>query len=99
MCSDNGFLLSVDNCSCNICYALHDTGLPPLPGHIVNRPISSNFLVSERIIASHYSATRGLLATHIDILSHGQVTRTTPELELTSPNFHTKVRMFEPPHA
>ncbi|GFU36953.1 hypothetical protein TNCV_2671111 [Trichonephila clavipes] len=30
-----------------------------------------------------------LLATDLSILNHGQVTRTTPELAPSSPNFHT----------
>ncbi|GFW74032.1 hypothetical protein TNCV_545561 [Trichonephila clavipes] len=34
-------------------------------------------------------ATRGLLATDLVILNHGQVTRMTPELAPTSPNSHT----------
>ncbi|GFT49293.1 hypothetical protein TNCV_4582871 [Trichonephila clavipes] len=34
-------------------------------------------------------ATRGFLATDFEILSHGQVTKTTPELEPPSPNFLT----------
>ncbi|GFU13823.1 hypothetical protein TNCV_940151 [Trichonephila clavipes] len=33
--------------------------------------------------------TRGLLATELVILNHGQVTRTTPELAHPSPNFNT----------
>ncbi|GFW11005.1 hypothetical protein TNCV_4459801 [Trichonephila clavipes] len=45
--------------------------------------------VSERILTSHISATRGLLATDLVILNPGQVTRMTPELELPSPNYHT----------
>ncbi|GFT63248.1 uncharacterized protein TNCV_4747271 [Trichonephila clavipes] len=36
--------------------------------------------VSELILTSHCSATRGLLATDHVILNHGQVTWTTPEL-------------------
>ncbi|GFX55507.1 hypothetical protein TNCV_267951 [Trichonephila clavipes] len=36
--------------------------------------------VSEGILMSHCSATRGLLATDHVILNHGQVTWTTPEL-------------------
>ncbi|GFX93592.1 hypothetical protein TNCV_1587691 [Trichonephila clavipes] len=32
---------------------------------------------------------RGLLATDLVILNHGQVTWTTPELAPTSPNYHT----------
>ncbi|GFW84202.1 uncharacterized protein TNCV_4878651 [Trichonephila clavipes] len=36
--------------------------------------------VSEGILTSHCSATRGLLATDHAILNHGQVTWTTPEL-------------------
>ncbi|GFU31819.1 uncharacterized protein TNCV_1176801 [Trichonephila clavipes] len=36
--------------------------------------------LSELILTSHYSATRGLLATDHVILNHGQVTWTTPEL-------------------
>ncbi|GFW06441.1 hypothetical protein TNCV_2187751 [Trichonephila clavipes] len=32
---------------------------------------------------------RGLLATDLIILNHGQVTRMTPELAPSSPNFHT----------
>ncbi|GFV79008.1 uncharacterized protein TNCV_4347671 [Trichonephila clavipes] len=36
--------------------------------------------MSELILTSHCSATRGLLATDQVILNHGQVTWTTPEL-------------------
>ncbi|GFY17425.1 uncharacterized protein TNCV_658381 [Trichonephila clavipes] len=36
--------------------------------------------VSELILTSHCSATRGLLATDHVILNHGQMTWTTPEL-------------------
>ncbi|GFV82633.1 hypothetical protein TNCV_1618621 [Trichonephila clavipes] len=32
---------------------------------------------------------RGLLATDLFILSHGQVARTTPEMTPFSPNYHT----------
>ncbi|GFX55183.1 uncharacterized protein TNCV_1156401 [Trichonephila clavipes] len=39
-----------------------------------------NLRVSELILTSHCSATRGLLATDHVILNHGQVTWTTPEL-------------------
>ncbi|GFV94042.1 uncharacterized protein TNCV_3356891 [Trichonephila clavipes] len=39
-----------------------------------------NVRVSELILTSHCSATRGLLATDHVILNHGQVTWTTPEL-------------------
>ncbi|GFT46740.1 hypothetical protein TNCV_1316921 [Trichonephila clavipes] len=35
------------------------------------------------------SATQGLLATDLLILSHGQVKRTTSKLARLSPNFHT----------
>ncbi|GFX38732.1 uncharacterized protein TNCV_1170621 [Trichonephila clavipes] len=45
--------------------------------------------VSELILTSHCSATRGLLATDHVILNHGQVTWTTPELAPLSPNYHT----------
>ncbi|GFT77451.1 hypothetical protein TNCV_304051 [Trichonephila clavipes] len=45
--------------------------------------------VSELILTSHCSATRGLLATDHVILNHGQVTWTTPELAPPSPNYHT----------
>ncbi|GFX31914.1 hypothetical protein TNCV_3408291 [Trichonephila clavipes] len=42
-------------------------------------------------------ATRGLLATYLAILNHGQVTMTTPELAPPSPNFHfTSTGEFEP---
>ncbi|GFY16282.1 hypothetical protein TNCV_2349271 [Trichonephila clavipes] len=34
-------------------------------------------------------ATRGLLATDLVILNHGQVKRTTSELASPSPNYHT----------
>ncbi|GFW91514.1 hypothetical protein TNCV_3376771 [Trichonephila clavipes] len=44
---------------------------------------------SEQMLTSHCSATRGLLATDLVILNHGQVTRTTPELASPSPNYHT----------
>ncbi|GFW58229.1 hypothetical protein TNCV_2634031 [Trichonephila clavipes] len=46
-------------------------------------------LVSELILTSHCSATRGLLATDHVILNHGQVTWMTPELAPLSPNYHT----------
>ncbi|GFX41269.1 hypothetical protein TNCV_2219671 [Trichonephila clavipes] len=46
-------------------------------------------LLSEGILTSHCSATRGFLATDLVILNHGQVTRTTPELATLSPNYHT----------
>ncbi|GFV24932.1 hypothetical protein TNCV_883981 [Trichonephila clavipes] len=36
-----------------------------------------------------HGSTRGLLATDHVILNHGQVTWTTPELALPSPNYHT----------
>ncbi|GFV73152.1 transposon Ty3-I Gag-Pol polyprotein [Trichonephila clavipes] len=45
--------------------------------------------VSELILTSHCSATRGLLATDHVILNHGQVTWTTPEMAPPSPNSHT----------
>ncbi|GFX61189.1 NEDD4-binding protein 2 [Trichonephila clavipes] len=45
--------------------------------------------VSERILSSHCSATRGLLAKDHVILNHGQVTWTTPEPAPSSPNYHT----------
>ncbi|GFU91501.1 hypothetical protein TNCV_2542691 [Trichonephila clavipes] len=35
------------------------------------------------------NATRGLLATDLVILNHGQVTKTTPKLAPSSPNFRT----------
>ncbi|GFU37324.1 hypothetical protein TNCV_4273121 [Trichonephila clavipes] len=38
---------------------------------------------------SHDKATRGSLAMDLVILNHGQVTMTTPEFEVPSPNFHT----------
>ncbi|GFV12117.1 hypothetical protein TNCV_1796041 [Trichonephila clavipes] len=41
------------------------------------------------IVTPHYKAARGLLATDLVILNHGQVTRTTPETAHPSPNFHT----------
>ncbi|GFU82732.1 hypothetical protein TNCV_265291 [Trichonephila clavipes] len=40
------------------------------------------------------SATRGLLAKDHEILNHGQVTWTTPELH-PSPNYHTNGRTFQ----
>ncbi|GFW37911.1 hypothetical protein TNCV_4631131 [Trichonephila clavipes] len=46
-------------------------------------------LLSELILTSHCTATRGLLATDHVILNHGQVTWTTPELAPPSPNYHT----------
>ncbi|GFV82266.1 retrovirus-related Pol polyprotein from transposon opus [Trichonephila clavipes] len=49
----------------------------------------SFYWVSELILTSHCSATRGLLATDHVILNHGQVTWTTPELAPPSPNYHT----------
>ncbi|GFW20463.1 hypothetical protein TNCV_4547301 [Trichonephila clavipes] len=36
--------------------------------------------VSEWILSSHYSVARGLLATDLVTMNHGQVTKTTPEL-------------------
>ncbi|GFY27044.1 hypothetical protein TNCV_2066651 [Trichonephila clavipes] len=42
-----------------------------------------------------YRATRGLLATDHEILNHGQVTWTTPELAPPSPNYHTNGRTFQ----
>ncbi|GFW50244.1 hypothetical protein TNCV_4696621 [Trichonephila clavipes] len=51
--------------------------------------------VSEGILTSHCSATRGVLAMHLVILNHGQVTRTTPELAppllTTTPTFELLV--------
>ncbi|GFX79115.1 hypothetical protein TNCV_3914001 [Trichonephila clavipes] len=41
---------------------------------------------NESSLISHYKATRGLLVMKLLILNLGQVTRTTPELEYTSPN-------------
>ncbi|GFY03372.1 hypothetical protein TNCV_1173301 [Trichonephila clavipes] len=38
---------------------------------------------------THIKTARGLLATDHVILNHGQVTWTTPELALPSPNYHT----------
>ncbi|GFV05514.1 hypothetical protein TNCV_227251 [Trichonephila clavipes] len=38
---------------------------------------------------THCSAKRWLLATDLVILSHGQGTKTTHELTLPSPNYHT----------
>ncbi|GBM62133.1 hypothetical protein AVEN_207622-1 [Araneus ventricosus] len=35
-----------------------------------------------------FEATRGLFWTDLVILNRGQMTRTTPDLELPSPNFH-----------
>ncbi|GFW36617.1 hypothetical protein TNCV_1956171 [Trichonephila clavipes] len=45
--------------------------------------------LSKLILTLHCSATRGLLATDHVILNHGQVTWTTPNLEPSSPNYHT----------
>ncbi|GFT33108.1 hypothetical protein TNCV_1264701 [Trichonephila clavipes] len=45
---------------------------------------------SELLLTSQYSVTRELLATDLIIQNHGQVTRTTPELALPSPNFYTQ---------
>ncbi|GFU39949.1 uncharacterized protein TNCV_2531881 [Trichonephila clavipes] len=42
--------------------------------------------------AADIYATQGLLATDHVILNHGQVTWTTPELALSSPNYHTTPR-------
>ncbi|GFU60829.1 hypothetical protein TNCV_203121 [Trichonephila clavipes] len=36
--------------------------------------------VNEEMLTSQHATTRGLLVTHLVILNHGQVTRTTPEL-------------------
>ncbi|GFY02008.1 hypothetical protein TNCV_5098691 [Trichonephila clavipes] len=41
------------------------------------------------IFTLHYKATRGLLATDLGILNHGQVKRTTLELAIPSPTFYT----------
>ncbi|GFV17387.1 hypothetical protein TNCV_3050071, partial [Trichonephila clavipes] len=43
--------------------------------------------VSEGILTSHCSAIRGLLATDLVILNHGQVMRTTLKLAPPSPNY------------
>ncbi|GFS98982.1 hypothetical protein TNCV_3896631 [Trichonephila clavipes] len=40
-------------------------------------------------IAGSVLPTRGLLAMDLEILSHGQMTRTTSEQAPSSPNFHT----------
>ncbi|GFW00791.1 hypothetical protein TNCV_1760291 [Trichonephila clavipes] len=40
------------------------------------------------MLTSPHSATRGLLATDLEILDHCQVPRLTTELEPSSPNFH-----------
>ncbi|GFS87940.1 hypothetical protein TNCV_3426901 [Trichonephila clavipes] len=40
-------------------------------------------IVCEGILTSHCSATRGLSATDLVNLNHGQVTGTTPELKLS----------------
>ncbi|GFU48889.1 hypothetical protein TNCV_3208951 [Trichonephila clavipes] len=45
--------------------------------------------LTERILTSHCSAIRVLLATDLVILNHGQVTRT------PSHNFHTNDRTFD----
>ncbi|GFV50038.1 hypothetical protein TNCV_2354231 [Trichonephila clavipes] len=44
--------------------------------------------MNERVLTPTYSAARGLLVMDIIILNHGQVTRTTLELEPLCPNFH-----------
>ncbi|GFS90781.1 hypothetical protein TNCV_1003711 [Trichonephila clavipes] len=53
------------------------------------------YRVSESKLTSHCPATRGLLVTDLVILNHGQVTRTTLELEPLTPNYHTNGRTFE----
>ncbi|GFW31594.1 hypothetical protein TNCV_4420271 [Trichonephila clavipes] len=47
------------------------------------------------LLTLQFSATRGLLVTDIVILNHGQVTRTTSELEPPSPTYHIDGRTFE----
>ncbi|GFV11604.1 uncharacterized protein TNCV_975941 [Trichonephila clavipes] len=42
--------------------------------------VSNTWLMSERVLTSHCSVTRGLLVTDLVILNHGQVTRMTPEM-------------------
>ncbi|GFW07012.1 hypothetical protein TNCV_3692081 [Trichonephila clavipes] len=49
---------------------------------------SRNLLRAGFIEIDWQEATRGLLATGLVILSHGQVTRRTPDLATPSPNFH-----------
>ncbi|GFV61043.1 hypothetical protein TNCV_485651 [Trichonephila clavipes] len=46
-------------------------------------------------MTSHCSATRGLLATDLELLNPGQVTRTIPDLSSLSPNYDTNGRTFE----
>ncbi|GFS66775.1 uncharacterized protein TNCV_229961 [Trichonephila clavipes] len=58
---------------------LPNLGLPD-PQICLQPSISGIIWVSELILTSHCSATRGLLATDHVILNHGQVTWTTPEL-------------------
>ncbi|GFX54787.1 hypothetical protein TNCV_2556731 [Trichonephila clavipes] len=41
------------------------------------------------------SSIRGLLVMNLVILKHGQVTRTTPEMSSSSPNYHTNGKTFE----
>ncbi|GFV45608.1 hypothetical protein TNCV_127521 [Trichonephila clavipes] len=53
------------------------------------QPQHSARQVSERILTSHCSATRRLLATDHLILNQGQVTWTTSELVPPSPKYHT----------
>ncbi|GFV19490.1 hypothetical protein TNCV_3664221 [Trichonephila clavipes] len=53
------------------------------------RPWAVVPLRSKCKLTSHCSATRGLWATDLVILNHGQVTRMTPELAPQSPNYHT----------
>ncbi|GFV83905.1 hypothetical protein TNCV_1479071 [Trichonephila clavipes] len=51
--------------------------------------LSNLNIVSERILTSHCSATRGFWASDHVILSHGQVTWMTPELASFSSNYRT----------
>ncbi|GFW11329.1 hypothetical protein TNCV_3808491 [Trichonephila clavipes] len=50
---------------------------------------SEELVARKGILTLHYSATPGFWVTDLGILKHGQVTRTTPELETPSLNFHT----------
>ncbi|GFW43899.1 hypothetical protein TNCV_4786101 [Trichonephila clavipes] len=67
------------------------TSLSKLPHHthkktLETRQTSRALSFSARRV---FSATRGFLATDIGILNHGQVTRTTPVLAPSFPNYHT----------
>ncbi|GFX21056.1 hypothetical protein TNCV_4882881 [Trichonephila clavipes] len=53
---------------------------PGPAGTCLKMSLEISLTTSEGILTSHCSATRGLLATDLEILNYDQVTRTTPEL-------------------